>query len=122
MNGVFQVLTILSGLLFLWYGGSTLFANGMADDFERFGLGPYRRLTGGLEMLGALGLFAGLLIRPVIVISAAGLALMMLLGVFTRVRVRDPWSSLAPGILLLILNTWLAVYALATSPIARGTL
>jgi DoxX-like family len=116
------ILTILSGLLFLWYGSSSLFADGMVDDFARFGLSRYRRLTGGLELLGAIGLLASLVVRPLVVVSAGGLALLMLLGVITRVRVRDPWLSVAPALLLMLLNGWLAVRTMTPPALAIGTL
>ena len=106
-----QVATILSGLLFLWYGASSLFTDGMREDFERFGLSRYRRMTGGLEVLGALGLLVGLLVRPLAALSAAGLALLMLLGVIARVRVRDPWMASAPAICLMLLNLFVALNA-----------
>jgi DoxX-like family len=108
---VFNTLIVLSSVLFLWYGLTTLFSNGMLDEFSRFGLTQYRRVTGGLEVLGALGLLGGLRFPPLIVVSAAGLSLMMLLGVVTRVRVRDPWLQMLPAVCLMLLNAFLAIYA-----------
>ena len=84
----------------------------MVDDFERFGLSQYRRLTGGLEVLGGVGLLTGLLWTPLLVVSAVGLSVLMLLGVFVRVRVRDPWVQVLPALLLLLLNLFLASYGL----------
>lgn len=111
MNLTFTVLTVLSSILFLWYGLTTLFSGGMIDDFSRFGLSQYRRMTGGFEVLGALGLLGGLIAPSLIVVSAAGLSLMMLLGVVTRVRVRDPWVQTLPAMVLMLLNLVLAVHA-----------
>ncbi len=107
-----RVLIVLSSVLFLWYGLTTLFGGGMIDEFSRFGLSQYRRLTGGFEVLGALGLLGGLLAPSLVVVSAAGLSLLMLLGVATRMRVRDPWIQTLPAILLMLLNLFLSVSAI----------
>lgn len=111
MTVLLNVATILSGLLFLWYGSSTLFTDDMRGDFERFGLSRYRKMTGGLQVLGALGLLAGLLVRPLLVVSAGCLSLLMLMGVIARLRVRDPWVASAPAVLLLLLNMFVALSA-----------
>lgn len=107
-----RLLTILSSVLFLWYGWSSLYGDGMIDEFARFGLSDYRRVTGAFEVLGALGLLSGLVVPALVVASAAGLSLLMLLGVITRVRVRDPWIDMLPALVLMFLNVFLAVHAL----------
>lgn len=112
MKLAFYVSMILSSVSFLWYGIASLTKEGMVDDFERFGLSQYRRLTGGLEVLGGVGLLAGLLWTPLLVVSAVGLSVLMLLGVLVRVRVRDPWVQILPAFLLLLLNLFLASYGL----------
>ena len=109
---VFHTLIVLSSVLFLWYGLTTLFSDGMIDEFSRFGLSQYRRMTGGLEVLGALGLLFGLRFPPLVVVSAAGLSLMMLLGVVTRVRALDPWLQMLPAICLMLLNAFLVIDAI----------
>jgi uncharacterized membrane protein YphA (DoxX/SURF4 family) len=115
MTITYYITMISSSVLFLWYGASNLFNNGMVDDFERFGLSRYRRFTGGIEMLGAIGLLAGLLVRPLAVVSAAGLSLLMLLGIIARIRVRDPLVQLMPAVFLMIVNAYLAL-----SPLGHG--
>ena len=112
MTTAVNVLIVLSSVLFLWYGLTTLFGGGMIDEFARFGLSHYRRATGAFEVLGALGLLGGLVAPWLVVVSAAGLSLMMLLGVVTRIRVRDPWVQAVPAMLLLLLNLFLAVHAI----------
>lgn len=66
MNVAYRTSLVLSIVLFLAYGIHILFLGGMAADFERFGLSRMRRLTGALEVLGALGLIAGVL-APVVI-------------------------------------------------------
>jgi len=95
---------VVSILAFFGYGMACLVSDHMADEFERFGLARMRRLTGALEVLGALGLAAGYVLAPVGVAAAAGLALLMLLGVATRVRVGDSMAETLPALLLFLLN------------------
>jgi hypothetical protein len=103
--------TILSIGLFLGYGVACLFGNGMATEFERFGLSRFRRLTGTLEILGALGLLVGYWLPMLQLLSAAGLSLLMLLGVGTRVRVRDSLLETVPAAALCVANAFIALSA-----------
>ena len=114
MSILFYVSILLSSVSFLWYGIAVLVNDGMVDEFARFGLSQYRRMTGGLEVLGGLGLLAGLVWAPLLAVSAAGLSLLMLLGVVTRIRVRDPWMQTLPAIVLLLLNLFVTVYAIGS--------
>jgi len=100
---------LVSAVLFLVYGALCLFSNGMEEEFERYGLSRFRRLTGGLEVLGGLGLLVGLLVPQVMVVASAGLALLMLLGVIARVRVRDPLLEIVPATVLMVANLFLLV-------------
>lgn len=111
MTLAYRGLTALSVLVFLYYGLSSLFANGMAADFERFGLSRLRLLTGTLELLGALGLIAGQFIPGLAIVSAGGLALLMAMGVLTRIRVRDSALQMLPAGLLMCGNAFIAWYA-----------
>jgi hypothetical protein len=75
--------------LFAFYGWLCLFADGMAREFERFGLSRFRRLTGGLELLGAVGLGLGYFLPNFTLLSATGLTALMILGVVVRFRAGD---------------------------------
>ena len=96
--------TIVSAVLFLGYGSLVLFTGGMRAEFERFGLARFRRATGALEVLGGVGLLVGLLRSEVLVVASGGLALLMLLGVLTRIRVRDPIVEIVPAAALMLTN------------------
>lgn len=118
MEIAYDAAKVVSVALFLGYGLSCLFSDGMVAEFERFGLSRFRRLTGVLEVLGALGLAAGYLFPLLEVLGAAGLTLLMLLGIGTRVRVRDSVVETLPAIVLLIVNGYILWYALAlTGPV-----
>jgi uncharacterized membrane protein YphA (DoxX/SURF4 family) len=105
------VAVLVSAALFLGYGSLCLLSDGMRAEFERFGLSRFRRLTGGLEVLGGVGLLVGLLVPAVLVAASAGLALLMLLGVIARVRVRDPFVELLPAGVLLVANLFILLSA-----------
>lgn len=103
---------VLSVTLFLYYGLSCLFAGAMVEDFDRFNLQRFRRLTGLLEVLGAVGLLGSYFVPALVFPSAAGLSLLMLLGVITRLRVGDPLADAVPAAVLMLLNMFLIVAAL----------
>ncbi len=107
----------LSASLFLFYGLLCLFSDGMETEFERFGLSRYRRLTGSLEVLGAVGLLVGIFEPGVMLAASAGLALLMVLGVITRIRVRDSFFETLPAAVLLLMNLFIFFCAWDT---ARG--
>ena len=103
---------LVSSTLFLYYGIACLAMDGMKRDFERFGLSRLRILTGTLEVLGAAGLIVGQFWLPLVPLSAGGLALMMLVGVTTRIRVLDSLAQTLPALVLTCVNLFIAWYAL----------
>ena len=102
---------LVSAVLFLVYGLLCLFSDGMEEEFTRYGLSRFRRLTGALEVLGGAGLLVGLLVTEIMLLASGGLALLMVLGVIARIRVRDPLLEMLPAIVLLVMN----VFILATT-------
>ena len=107
--GIAQVISILS---FAWYGVSCFVSAAMVAEFERYHLARFRSLTGMLQVAGSLGLFAGYFSRPLLLLSAGGLATMMLLGVIVRLRIRDPLSAAIPAFAFLVLNLCIVAAAL----------
>ncbi|NNF04062.1 MAG: DoxX family protein [Rhodothermales bacterium] len=112
MSPVYHALAALSIGLFLYYGFSCLFSEGMVEEFERFGLSRFRRTTGALEMLGALGLILGYAVPEIAALSAAGLTVLMILGTWTRIRVGDAFVEMIPAIVLGAVNAVLVWMAL----------
>ncbi len=102
----------LSIISFAWYGLGCFFSPKMVDEFERYRIGRLRILTGTLQTAGSLGLLLGHFYRPLLLLSAAGLAVMMLFAVITRFRIRDPLFAAIPAFSLLVLNTFIFVAAL----------
>ncbi len=112
----FEVARILSIAAFAFYGTACLVTKRMVSEFERYGLARWRRLIGGLELSGALGLLAGYLLPQLVVAASAGLSLLMLAGVITRVRIRDPLVLTTPALALLLVNVYVLLYALSSDP------
>lgn len=79
----------------------------MRKEFIRFGLTKWRVLTGVLQVLGALGLAFGIFYATLAVTAAFGLALLMLLGFITRIRIKDGILESAPAFGLMLLNMYL---------------
>ena len=111
----FEIARALSAIAFLFYGIACLVTTRMKVEFERYGLARFRNLIGALEFLGALGLLAGYFSNPVLVLAAAGLALTMLMGILTRIRIGDSLVQTLPAIVLLILNAFVLWFALRQS-------
>jgi len=101
---MFTVLVYFSAISFLWYGLNCLYNKKMRQEFKRFGLGKYRILTGILQILGAMGLFAGFFYPLLTLIASAGLALLMLFGVLIRIKIKDNLLITIPAFALMLLN------------------
>lgn len=97
----------LSSASFLWYGANLFRSRAMVAEFERYHLAPYRTLVGALQMAAAVGLLAGLRFRPLLVLSAGGLAAMMLGAIAVRLRAREPLAAAIPALLLLCVNLFI---------------
>lgn len=110
------VTTVLSAVLFLGYGAVVLLTGGMREEFERFGLARFRLATGVLEVLGGAGLLVGLVRDELLVVASAGLALLMLLGVLTRIRVKDPMVEVVPAAALMVANGFILAAASGLLP------
>ena len=105
--GVLKILVIFSGISFLYYGVTYFTSPFMKAEFKRFGLEKVAMLTAVLEITGGLGLLLGLFVPFLLLISSAGLALLMLLGFITRLYIKDSvWVSL-PALLFMFLNAYI---------------
>ncbi|SDM18769.1 DoxX-like family protein [Daejeonella rubra] len=107
MNVIDLILTWFSALSFLFYGLSFYTSGHMKDEFKRYGLEKFALLTSILQMLGGIGLIVGLLVHPILLISSAGLSILMLFGFSVRLKIKDGfWQSL-PALSYFMLNSYL---------------
>jgi len=108
------VAVALSSASFALYGLSCLLSRRTVTEFERFRLARRRRIIGTLQIAASLGLVAGAAdarLRPLLTLSAAGLAAMMFVAVLVRLRIRDPWATALPAFGFLCLNLYIAASA-----------
>lgn len=79
----------------------------MKDEFKRFGLEKMGLTIVLLEILGALGLLAGLKFNFILVISSLGLALLMMAGVMVRIKMKDSLLISLPAFSYMVLNAFI---------------
>jgi len=105
------VLQVLLGLFFL-VTGSKIISGKMADEFKRFGLPSFFNvLTGSFEIVGAIGMLAGIWIPGVAFWAGLLLAGTMLAGASTLiVLAKDPIEKAAPAIVLFVLSMTVSLY------------
>ena len=96
----------ISVVLFLWYGAGCFLSKKMVVDFDRYRLPQLRIVTGALQIAGSIGIIAGNFYQPLLLLSAGGLALMMLFAFLTRIRIRDSFLYAIPSLSLLLLNAY----------------
>lgn len=101
------VALVISSVSFAWYGMSCLVSEQMVPEFERYRLGRFRTITGALQVAASAGLIAGYFYRPLLLVSAGGLATMMFLAVLVRLRIRDPLYMAIPALVLGCVNAFI---------------
>lgn len=106
---------VISSASFAWYGIGCLVSEQMVPEFERYRLGKYRIITGALQVAASLGLIAGYFYRPLLLVSATGLATMMFLAVLVRLRIRDPLYLAIPALVLGSINAFI-VWSTVSAP------
>lgn len=104
-------LIFLSAISFLGYGAACFLVPYIKREFERYRLGSQRALVGTLQLAAAIGLVAGLDQPWLGRAAAGGLALMMLVAVGVRIKIKDTLLQTTPALLYLALNTYLCLVA-----------
>ena len=79
----------------------------MQEEYARYGLKKFRSLVGILQLLGAAGLLVGFSQPWAGQSAAGGLALLMLLGVGVRIKIKDTPSQTLPAFAYMVLNAYL---------------
>jgi hypothetical protein len=111
----FQILVAVNALAFLLYGFNSLFFAPMIAEFNRFGLTSFqRKITGIMQIFGALGLLLGLRYPAWGLAASVGLCILMVLGFGVRLKIKDSFSQAAPSFIFILLNAYL-VYKFLSS-------
>lgn len=107
----FIILCSANALAFLYYGYNCLFSEKMYAEFNRFQLSVTQlKLTGILQIMGALGVLVGLYFNLLGLMASAGLSLLMLLGFGVRLKIKDSFLLSAPSFIFMLLNGYLSWY------------
>lgn len=113
-----DLLTLLiwfSSLAFVYFGMSCFYSEFIISEFVRYNLSKYRRATGCLQLLGAVGLLFGLYFNAILVVFAStGLFLLMLAGFIVRLKIRDNFIKSFPAFIFAGLNLYIAFKAFYT--------
>lgn len=83
----------------------------MRREFERYGYPRYRKLVGALQLLGATGLLVGFYAPWAGQVGSGGLALLMLLGIGVRIKIKDTVLQTLPAFAYMLINAYLAFIA-----------
>lgn len=105
------VLVLFSATSFLGYGAACFLSERLKEEFVRYHFGSQRALVGALQLAAAVGLVAGLSQPWIGRAAAGGLALMMLVAVGVRIRIKDTLVQTTPALLYLALNAYLCLRA-----------
>jgi len=103
----FNMLILFSAISFLIYGIAYFVSTNMKNEFKRFGLEKFGIVTAVLELTGAFGLFIGLQNYTILIFASGGLALLMLLGVGVRIKMKDSLLVSLPAFFYFLLNSYI---------------
>lgn len=98
------LLVVFSGVSFLIYGIGSFNSKKMNSEFKRWGYKDYRYLIGTFQLLGGIGLLIGLFFKPLIILSSLCLTIMMIVAVYVRFKIRDPFEMILPALFYTLIN------------------
>ena len=105
---MFDFFCLLTAIAFLVYGPCCVFSGHMVVEFERYHLARFRKITGYLQILGAVGLLIGYLGTPIVgLLASLGLSIQMLLGFGVRLLIRDSLLQCLPSFSFMMINVGL---------------
>ncbi len=105
---LFNFLILFSSVSFFFYGLSSFFNSFMIDEFIRYRIPQFRKLTGWFQLLGSLGIIIGFWVDNLQALSTICLSLMMLFGVAVRIKIRDNLIKILPAVFYCLLNAYLS--------------
>jgi len=104
------VLTWFSSIAFIYFGINCFYSKFIIAEFIRYELPKFRKLTGFLQLLGALGLLVGLYFSPILLLLAStGLCVLMLFGFIVRLKIKDNFVKSSPSFVFAALNLCIAL-------------
>ncbi|WP_026838617.1 DoxX family protein [Gillisia sp. JM1] len=105
-----SVITWFSGLVFIYFGINCFYSKFIISEFKRYKLPKYRKLTGILQLIGALSLLIGLYFYPILLLLASiGLSFLMLAGFIVRLKIKYNFIKSSPAFTFAAINLFIAV-------------
>lgn len=98
------VLSILSGISFIFFGLACFYSIVFIDEFYRYGLSEYRTIVGFFQLLGGIGCILGVFDKRILITSSFGLSVMMLMGVAVRIKINDTFIQMLPALIYFSVN------------------
>ena len=104
-----SVLTWFSSLAFIYFGINCFYSEFIISEFKRYGFPQYRKMTGFLQLIGAIGSLSGLYLIPILLLAASiGLSLLMFAGFVVRIKIKDNFIKSSPSFIFAVLNLCIA--------------
>tara|TARA_R110002072_G_scaffold159819_5_gene310867 strand:+ start:456 stop:806 length:351 start_codon:yes stop_codon:yes gene_type:complete len=104
------VLTWFSSLAFIIFGVNCFYSKFIILEFERYGLPTFRKLTGVLQIIGAIGSIIGLYFYPILLLLASlGLFILMTAGFVVRIKIKDNFFKSSPSFTFAAINLFIAI-------------
>ena len=101
------IFKLFSSISFISFGLACFYSKDFKSEFIRYGLSGYRSTTGFFQFLGGVGTLVGFFFNELILISSAGLTLLMLLGVIVRLKINDGLIKTSPAIIYMLINIYI---------------
>lgn len=98
------VVVLFTGISFVVYGINSFVSKRMIKEFKRWGLLNKRKIIASCQLFGGVGLLLGLEWNTTLILSSCFLALMMLVAIVVRIKVKDDISDILPAFAYLVLS------------------
>ena len=102
-----RICILISSFSFFAYAYSYFKAPHMKNEFKRFGIEKMGLAIVILEIIGALGLLAGLKFNFILIVSSFGLALLMFAGIIVIMKLKDNIWITFPALFYMLLNGYI---------------
>ena len=109
---LYDILIFFSAISFIYYSVNSIFSKRLINEYQRWGYDKLRYLIAFLQFFAAIGFIVGFFFTPLITIVSFLLFLMMVVAVFTRLRVKDNLIETSPAIFYAILNLIIFYYSI----------
>lgn len=94
----------------MYFGFNCFYSKFIISEFDRYDLSKFRKLTGFLQLIGAVGLLVGLYLSPIILLLAStGLFLLMIAGFIVRLKIKDNFIKSSPSFSFAAINLFIAI-------------